>query len=57
MGLFGKIVKTVVNVATLPIDVVKDVATLGGDTIHNEYDGKIYTGRNIEQIKREADDE
>lgn len=31
MGLFGKIVKTGIRTATLPIDVVKDVVTLGGD--------------------------
>ncbi len=31
MGLFGKIVKTGIRTATLPIDVAKDIVTLGGD--------------------------
>ncbi len=35
MGLFGKVFKTVVDVATSPIDIVKDVVTLGG-TITDE---------------------
>lgn len=30
MGLFGKLLKTTIDIATTPIDVVKDVATLGG---------------------------
>lgn len=30
MSLFGKIVKTVVNTAVLPIAVTKDAITLGG---------------------------
>ena len=31
MGLFGKALKTGIRVATLPIDVAKDIVTLGGD--------------------------
>jgi hypothetical protein len=31
MGLLGKIIKTGVRTATLPIDVVRDVITLGGN--------------------------
>ncbi len=30
MGLFGKIIKTGIRTATLPINVAKDVITLGG---------------------------
>lgn len=30
MGLFGSILKTAVDVVTIPVDVVSDVATLGG---------------------------
>lgn len=30
MGLFNKLIKTGLNVVTTPIDIVKDVGTLGG---------------------------
>jgi|JI8StandDraft_1071087.scaffolds.fasta_scaffold457770_2 hypothetical protein len=32
MGLFGKVLKLAINTATLPLDAVKDVVTLGGAT-------------------------
>lgn len=54
MGLFGALVKTVVNVATLPVDVVKDVVTMGGDAIDG---GKTYTQKKLEKIKEEADED
>ena len=30
MGLLGKIIKTGIDIATTPADIVKDIATLGG---------------------------
>lgn len=54
MGLFGKIVKTVVNVAELPVSIAKDVVTLGGVSRSN--DKGSYTIENIQKIKDEADD-
>lgn len=54
MGLFGALVKTVVNVATLPVSVAADVVTLGGDSVDG---GKTYTQKKLEQIKREADED
>lgn len=55
MKLFGQIVRTVVNVATLPVAVVKDVVTLGG--VATEH-GESYTEEKLRQIKDEAlDDE
>ena len=30
MGIFGKLLKTTFDLATLPIDVAKDVITMGG---------------------------
>jgi len=30
MGFFGKILQETIDVATTPIDVIKDVATIGG---------------------------
>jgi hypothetical protein len=54
MSLFGAIVRTVVNVATLPVAIVKDVFTLGG--VCTEQD-KPYTAQKLEQIKEEAETE
>jgi len=51
MGFFGKIIATAVNVATLPVAVVKDVVTLGGiATDHRES----YIVEKLKQIKDEA---
>lgn len=36
MGLFGKILKGTIQIATLPIDIVKDIATLGGAITEEE---------------------
>lgn len=30
MGLLGKLLKTAIDVATIPVDVAKDVITMGG---------------------------
>lgn len=51
MKIFGQIVRTVVNVATLPLAVVKDVLTLGGVITEN---GEPYTVEKLRQIKDEA---
>lgn len=51
MGLFGKLVATAVNVATLPVAVVKDVVTLGGVA---RYPQGSYIVEKLEQIKEEA---
>jgi len=53
MSLFGKIVKTAVNVAVLPIAIMKDVYTLGGTVTEQD---KPYTAQQLEKIKEEADD-
>lgn len=53
MGLFGKIVKTAVNVVTLPVAVAKDVVTLGGVSTRS---GRSATIAKLQQIKDEADD-
>lgn len=51
MGLFGKIVATAINVATLPVAVVKDVVTLGGVSTDQRTP---YTMQKLQQIKDEA---
>ena len=48
MSLFGKLLKTAFDVATIPVDVVKDVATLGGAV--NEKRGGTYTGDKLRRI-------
>lgn len=60
MGLFGKLLKTTIDIATTPIDIVKDVATLGGSLTDED---KPYTqkklerlGNDLEEIRDEVDD-
>ncbi len=50
MKLFGQIVRTVVNVALLPVAVVKDAVTLGGVVL----DERPATIKAIERLKDEA---
>jgi hypothetical protein len=52
MGLFGKLVATAINVATLPVAVAKDIVTLGGVSTKGEFDP--YLVDNLKQIKDEA---
>jgi len=54
MKLFGQIVRTVVNVVQLPVEIVKDVATLGG--VLTERD-ESYTRAKLEEIKDEAQED
>jgi hypothetical protein len=53
MSLFGKLVRTAVNVATLPVAVAKDVVTLGGASTDQR---EPYTVAKLKQIKDEAED-
>lgn len=53
MSLFGQLVRTVVNVATLPVAVVRDAVSLGGVIDNN---GTPHTVEHLEKIKREAED-
>ena len=51
MGLFGKLVATAVNVATIPVAVAKDVVTLGGVATEQP---EPYLVQKLKQIKDEA---
>ena len=51
MKLFGQIVRTIVNVAVLPVAVVKDVVTLGGVATEN---GEPYVVEALKKLKDEA---
>jgi hypothetical protein len=56
MKLFGQIIRTAVNVATLPVAVVKDIVTLGG-TLTGDNDWSLdetFTAKKVDQIKEEA---
>jgi hypothetical protein len=53
MKLFGQIVRTTVNVAMLPVAVVKDAVTLGG----NLTDERSAVLEAIERLKRESDED
>lgn len=59
MKLFGQIIRTVVNVATFPVAVVKDVVTLGGTlTGDNNWSlDETFTAKKIQELKDEAKEE
>lgn len=56
MKLFGQIIRTVVNVATLPVDIVVDAATSMVDVVEKGRVGD-RTRDKIEKIKEEAQEE
>ena len=60
MGLLGKLLKTTIHVVTLPVDIIKDVATMGGSLTDED---KPYTaqkfqrlGDDLEEVKDEVDE-
>lgn len=53
MGLFGAIVRTVVNTATLPVAIVKDACTLGGTLTDEESETK----KALQKLKDEANED
>lgn len=58
MGLFGKLLKTGIDLVTLPIDVVKDTVTMGGAATEEESAIKKKLERlaeDVEEIRDEAD--
>lgn len=57
MSIFGKIAKTVIKTATLPVDVVKDVATLGGLSTDQDAPYTLQKGRGILDAIEELGDE
>ena len=52
MGLFGKLLRTAIHTVTLPVDVVKDVATMGGVLTDEE---EPYTVQKAKKIKEDTD--
>lgn len=53
MGLFSALVKTTIEVVQLPVDVAKDVLTLGLEKVVED---EFYTERRLEEIKKAAED-
>jgi hypothetical protein len=51
MSFFGALVRTVVNTATLPVSLVKDVVTLGGACTDEES----AVVKNLRLLKEEAE--
>ena len=51
MKLFGQIVRTLVNVVELPVEIVKDVVTLGGMITDQD---ESYTRKQLEKIAEDA---
>lgn len=51
MKLFGQLVRTVVNVATLPVAVAQDVFSLGGVALDRD---EPFTVSKLKQLKDEA---
>lgn len=53
MGLFGSLLKTVIDVVETPIAMAKDVATMGGELTDQK---KCYTQQKLEEIGDDWDD-
>jgi hypothetical protein len=53
LSIFGKLLKTALDVATSPVAVVKDVVTLGGAITEQR---KPYTAQKLEQIGEDVEE-
>ena len=53
MGLFGKITQGFIDIALTPVDVAKDIVTLGGTSTDQE---EPYTLQKAKKLKDKAED-
>jgi len=53
MGIFGKITQGLIDTVLVPVDVVKDIATLGGVSTDQK---EPYTLQKIKKLKDKAED-
>lgn len=53
MGIFGKITQLAIDTVTIPVAIVKDVATLGGSLSEH---GETYTGEKLRDIADKAEE-
>jgi hypothetical protein len=54
MSIVGKLLKTAFDVVTVPVDVIKDVATLGGAV--NDKRGGTYTGDKLRRLGQDSEE-
>lgn len=53
MDLLGKLVKTAIHTVTAPLEIVKDIATLGGVLTDEE---ESYTAQRIRKLAKDAEE-
>lgn len=53
MSLFGTLLRTTIHAVTTPVDLIKDLATLGGTLTDKD---KSYTTKKIEKLKDDIED-
>jgi hypothetical protein len=53
MSIFGKLLKTGFDIVTTPVDVVKDIATLGG-VLSDQH--KTYTAQKLNKLADDAEE-
>jgi len=53
MGIFGKLLRTAIHTVTLPVDIAKDVATVGGVLTDED---EAYTLKKAKKIGEDLDD-
>lgn len=57
MGMFGKLLGAAIDVVTTPIDIAKDIATMGGALTDKDESYTISKGKRItEKLEGAADD-
>lgn len=57
MGLFGSLLKTAIHVATSPVEVIKDAATMGGLLTDQDESYTVQRAKKLARDLRELDDE
>jgi len=50
MSLLGKFIKTTIHIATVPVDILKDAATLGSQLTD---EGDPYTERKLRRLRKD----
>ena len=53
MSIFGRLLKTAMDVATTPVAVVKDIVTMGGAVTGER---ETYTGKKVRQLGDDMDE-
>ena len=54
MKIFGQVVRTIVNTTMLPVELVKDVFTLGGVCTKGDFEP--YTAERLKQLKEAGEE-